>query len=344
MSYELTAINAEQMRIAAAGVIPLPIEQSAVWDEFDKALGRENAGRYLFQVNGKPAALISLAHYQMRGVPFLWAKRGPVWLRSQTPDNEIAFRQLLAQEIKREFPKVPFIRLHARYQHPQLHELLQYLTYDETVEIDTVGGKSEAVLAAMHKDGRRGVRRAIKRMSDKGAEAKELTGLSWQEFQEVYAVMIETARRDGFRAHPIETYWKMLQSLGPEHARLFGVEYAGAIVAWVLALIHDQKAYAYYGAHSAAAREVLASEYLDFWVAQKLGEEGVLTYDLMGVDSPRCPDYYQLGVYKRRFASHSKQVDGAWDYALRPLAYQALTAAVKGKRVGAKLVAKVRRR
>ncbi|MDO5721210.1 MAG: GNAT family N-acetyltransferase [Actinomycetaceae bacterium] len=344
MSYRLTPIDAEQMRIVAAGVVPLPVEQSAAWDNYDQALEHPNIGRYLFSINDKPVALVSLSLYRMRFVPFLWAKRGPVWLRSQTPENEHALRQALAAEIRKRFPKIPFIRLHAHYSHPQLKDLLQYLSYDETVEVDTCGGDEEKILNSMSKDGRRSIRKAITSMAQKGATAEELTGINYRAFEDLYEVLVETAERDGFRIHPISTYWTMLNSLGPQHARVFGVRYRDEIVTWVIVLINDKKAYAYYGAHSALGRQVYASRYLDYWIAKTLGEEGILSYDLMGVDSTRFPNLHKLGIYKRDFAKNSIQIDGAWDYPIRPLAYRTLQKVVKTKRNVKNLLSRANRK
>ncbi|MDO5034136.1 MAG: GNAT family N-acetyltransferase [Actinomycetaceae bacterium] len=333
MTFELTRITAEEMRIAAAGVRPLPVEQSASWDGFEQRCGRVVFGRYQFSKNGRPIALISLTEYDIRGVKCLWAKKGPVWLRSQSPANERALRDALVAEVRKRDPKIAFIRLHAKYSAPDLRDLLQSITYDRTILIDTGGGDTEKILASMPKDGRRSVRRSMKRMEEGGARAVDLTGISRDDFAPIYEVIEETARRDGFTVHPMNVYWNMLDALGPEHARLFGVEYEGAIVAWVLVLVNDRKACAYYGAHSQAARDVLASEYLDFWTAKKLGEEGVETLDLMGVDSTRVPDLYDLGIYKRRFAMSDTEVDGAWDLPVYPAIYDALVLARRGKKV-----------
>lgn len=337
MSFELIEITAEEMRIAAAGVVPLPIEQTAAWDDFEAVKGHRPYGRYLFKHNGKDLAVISLHEHSLRGIRYLWAKSGPVWLRSQSPENETTLRQLLAEQVLRKDRTIAFIRLHARYSHPQLHELIQYLTYDETVIIDTHGGDENALLESLPKDGRRGIRTARKRMEQHGAIAKEITGLNFTQFRECYDILEQTAERDGFTAHPIDTYWQMLTQLGPAHARLFAVEYADKIVAWVLVTVNDKCAAAYYGAHSIEGRDVLAAQYLDYWVCVQLGREGVRQVDLMGVDSPRVPHLYRLGIYKRRFAHRSTPVDGAWDYPLYRPAYRALRIAVKGKREGTKL-------
>ena len=319
------------MRTAAAGVKPLPIEQSAAWDAFEERYGRSTFGRFAFSKGGKRLALISLVEHEIRGVKFLWAKKGPLWLRSQSADNEAALRAALKAEIHKLDPKVAFIRLHAKYSAPDLHDLLTTLTYDRTVVIDTCGGDPEKILAAMPNDGRRAVRRAMSRMEKAGAKAVDLTGIALADFAPLYEVLRETAQRNGFSIHPMEVYWNMLDALGPEHARLFGVEHDGAIVAWVLVLVNDGQACQYYGAHSHAAREVLASQFLDFWSAKVMGEEGVAGLDLMGVDSMPCPNLYELGINKRRYAAGDVEVDGAWDLPVLGPVYRALVVAKQGR-------------
>ncbi|QTG75556.1 lipid II:glycine glycyltransferase FemX [Trueperella pecoris] len=339
MSFELTLITAQELRAAAAGVKVLPIEQSDAWDTFEQRCGRSTFGRYAFSRDGKTLALISLAEHEIRGVKFLWAKKGPVWLRSQSPANEAALRAALKAAVRqhnrgaRTRDRIAFIRLHAKYSAPDLHGLLNTITYDHTVIINTCGGNEADILAAMPKDGRRAVRRAMDRMKKAGAKPVDLTGISRADFVPVYAVLRETAERNDFSIHPMEVYWNMLDALGPEHARLFAVEHAGAIVAWVLVLVNDGHACQYYGAHSHAAREVLASQYLDFWSAKVMGEEGVASLDLMGVDSMRFPDLYELGINKRRYAERDVEVDGAWDLPVIPVLYNALAIAKRGKTV-----------
>lgn len=349
MTYELIRISAEEMKVKAAGVKPLPVEQSGAWDDFETRVGRKVFGRYEFVKSGRTIALISLTEHDIRGVKFLWAKKGPVWLRSQSPDNEAALREALVLEVKKRDPKVAFVRLHARYSAPDLKELINTMSYDRTVLIDTCGGDMEKMLAAMPKEGRRSMRRSFKRAQEGGAQAVDLTDIDREAFNEIYDVIAETANRNGFSIHPISVYWNMLDALRPNHARLYGVRYEGAIVAWVMVVMNDGEAAAYYGAHSSAGRQVLASEYLDCWTTLELGKEGIVSLDLMGVDSTRFPELYELGIYKRRFAAAAIEVDGAWDLPVHTVLYDGLRIAKQGKRaytgvraLGEKLLNKVR--
>ena len=172
--------------------------------------------------------------------------------------------------------------MHARYQAPDTHELLSTITYDRTFVIDLRPRKPEAIAAAMPKDGRRGVKRAARVAAEADCVMAEETGLSRQAFDEVYAVMVTTAERDGFRPHPSQVYWDMLRTLGPEHARLF-----------------------------------------------VLRRDGVPhCCDLVPA---RVPELYGVGRYKKRFAHHATEVDGAWDIPIHKTVYAALVRARRAR-------------
>lgn len=331
MATELRELTADQMRIAAAGVIPLPIEQAAPWEAFEQTQGRRLWGRFAWEKDDKDQAIIALYEYSLRGVKYLWAKHGPVWLKEQSPDSEAALRADLVRMVRKCDRSIAFIRMHAFFQAPDLHEPLQFITYDRTAIIDISGGTEDSILATMTKDGRRAVRRAKKKMAGGGARVVEVTGLTRAAFREYYEVMKETARRDGFHPHPPQVYWSMLDSM-PESSRLFGVRLPDdTLVCWDLVLVHDQQAVAYYGASTDQARTVLGPDALDFDVAVRLAKEGVKGLDLMGVYSPRVPELYSVGRYKRRWCQSFTDVDGAWDVPVIPGALNALRAALTTK-------------
>ena len=164
-----------------------------------------------------------------------------------------------------------------------------------------------------------------------GCTIAEETGLSREEFESLYAVMSETAQRDGFRPHPSDVYWDMLTTLGPEHARLFVLRRDGEPHCWDLVTVSGKRAVAYYGASSSASRGFRGAEALDWFVARTMAAEGCDGLDLMGADSARVPELYGVGQYKRRFAQHPTEVDGAWDVPVHPLIYRALRRARRAR-------------
>ncbi|WP_067780772.1 lipid II:glycine glycyltransferase FemX [Actinomyces vulturis] len=327
----LRRIDGHEMRLASGGGRELPVEQTQAWDNFDRAMGREPWGRYVYEDNGKPVAVIALTEYTIGGQKFLWAKHGPVWLKEQSPEREAHLRRLLVNEVRSLQPEVAFIRMHARYSAPDCHELLNSLTYDRTYVIDLRPKTPEAIAAAMPKDGRRAVKRAARVAEEAGCSLSDESDISREDFDAIYGVMLETAERDGFTPHPIETYWNMLQSLGREHARLFVLRYEGQPHVWVLCVTSGVQSVAYYGASTYESRKFRGAEALDWYCACVLAEEGYEGYDLMGAGSTRVPELYSVGQYKKRYAQHVTEVDGAWDVPVNIPIFAALLTAKKGK-------------
>ncbi len=234
-SETLRRVDGREMRLAV-GNSHFPVEQTEAWERFEEAMGRPLWGRYLYEDEGKPVAAIALYRYEMGGQTFLWAKHGPVWLKEQSPEREAHLRRLLRSVVKERDRSVRFIRMHARYRAADLRELLSTITYDRTYVIDLVPKTPEKIAAVMPKDGRRAVKRAERVAREAGCTISDETGLSREEFDQVYEVLRETAERDGFKPHDAEVYWTMLTSLGEKNARLFVLRKDGVPHAWDLIL------------------------------------------------------------------------------------------------------------
>ena len=325
-SETLRRVDGREMRLAV-GNSPFPVEQTEAWERFEEAMGRPLWGRYLYEDEGKPVAAIALYRYEMGGQTFLWAKHGPVWLKEQSPEREAHLRRLLRSVVKERDRSVRFIRMHARYGDTDLRELLSTITYDRTYVIDLVPKTPEKMAAVMPKDGRRAVKRAERVAREAGCTISDETGLSREEFDKVYEVLRETAERDGFKPHDAEVYWTMLTALGEKNARLFVLRKDGVPHAWDLILTSGKDAVAYYGASSNESRTFRGAEALDWWAACTLAQEGYRGLDLMGAGSTRVPSLYTVGQYKKRYAQHVTEVDGAWDVPVSRAIYSGMRTA-----------------
>ena len=325
-SETLRRVDGREMRLAV-GNSPFPVEQTEAWERFEEAMGRPLWGRYLYEDEGKPVAAIALYRYEMGGQTFLWAKHGPVWLKEQSPEREAHLRRLLRAVVKERDRSVRFIRMHARYHDTDLRELLSTITYDRTYVIDLVPKTPEKMAAVMPKDGRRAVKRAERVAREAGCTISDETGLSREEFDKVYEVLRETAERDGFKPHDAEVYWTMLTALGEKNARLFVLRKDGVPHAWDLILTSGKDSVAYYGASSNESRTFRGAEALDWWAACTLAQEGYRGLDLMGAGSTRVPSLYTVGQYKKRYAQHVTEVDGAWDVPVSRVIYSGMTTA-----------------
>ena len=311
----------------------VPIEQSAVWDAFDAAIaGRQHWRRLEWSRDGEARAVISLTRHVGRGFVFLWAKHGPVWLRKPTAEDERGLRRALRDYIAATAPEIAFLRLHAASEAPDLRQLLQTVTYDETVVIDLAAGE-DAMMAAMNRTGRKKLRRALR---DEGFALSEERDISPEDFEELYAIYAETARRDGFGIFPADTYLGMLAALG-DSARLWVARRTddagtpGRAVSWVISTVYDGVGQDYYGASNGEGLETNAALRLKWHILTSLGAEGAHTYDLMGVGSERSPQLMGVRQFKEQFGD-AVACDAAWDVPVKPVRYRLLTLALAAKR------------
>ena len=317
---------------------PVPIEQAPAWDAFDRAVDGRTPWRRLAVLDGADAvvALIALTEFEGRGFTYLWAKHGPMWPARPTADAEAAVRRALVAYVRAEAPSVAFVRMHAWHEAPDLHELLQTVTYDTTVVIDLTRSEDE-ILASFTKRGRYKTRKVLK---DEDMTVTDESGMSAEEFRELYEIYRETAERDGFGIFPMDVYTTMLESLG-EHARVFvarrhdtgpeGDLKPGRAVSWVISLVHDGAGVDFYAGGNREARDTNAAILLKWAIFTTLKAEGVKRYDLMGVGSDRAPQLAGVGEFKHQFGD-DVQVDGAWDVPVKTARYRALVLALKVKR------------
>lgn len=334
----VAAIDAETFERLTKDVA-VPIEQAAVWDAFDAALADREPWRTLAVREGEEAwCAIRLSLYAGRGFNYVWAKHGPVWFTEPTPEREAQVRRLLVAALRSTRPRVAFVRMHARHQGPDTHELLQTMTYDQTVIVDLRPDEDE-IFAQMRQRGRRYIRKGLK---DESMTVVEETGLDRVQFQALYELLVETGERDGFGISDDGVYWTMLQTLGPDHARIFVTRRQGRPLAWAIVTVNDNRGVYYYGASNAEGRKSWAADLLHWRIMQTLKAEGVQSYDFMGTASDRAPQLAGVTEFKRKFVSEQTPVDGAWDVPVRPALYGMLVRSLAAKRGAGAGVARVR--
>lgn len=319
----------EQTFRALTDQVAVPIEQSDAWEAFDEAVpGRRPWRTVALRVDGQVWCTLRLSLYRGRGFRYLWAKNGPVWLIEPTAEREALLRRELVALTRRIRPRVAFVRLHARHRSTDTHELLQTMTFDETVIVD-LRPDEEEIFAQMRQRGRRCIRKGLK---DETLEVVEETGLSRVQFDDLYRLLVETGSREDFGILESDTYWSMLQALGPERARLFVTRREGRALAWAIVTVHDARAVYYYGASNAEGRKAWAADLLHWRIMQTLKAEGLQSYDFMGTASDRAPGLAGVTEFKTKFAKETTTVDGAWDVPVHPRLYDLLVRALSLKR------------
>jgi len=148
-----------------------------------------------------------------------------------------------------------------------------------------------------------------------------------------YRLMEDTARRDAFAIHSRAYYEAAHRLFVPAgQGRLFLAEYAGQLLAGLLALALGDTACYLYGASADEARELMPSYLLQWEAMAWARERGCRVYDLWGVpdeDEPALEAQFAQrgdglwGVYrfKRGFGGRLVRTIGAWDLVYAPVRY-----------------------
>lgn len=310
--------------------VDLPLEHTPAWARYERALGREPLGHFVWE----DRAFIAPVKMTGRGFTYAWAKHGPVWAGEPTADDEQQFRATLAEYLP---AGLAFVRLHATHRSADLSELLQTLTFDRTVVLDLTKNEEE-LMASMKKRGRRDVRKALR---NELAFADETDRFD-EAFGKAYALLVETGARDKFGIAPENQYRTMMKELGPDHARFYTIRDGQDLLCWGIVTLNEQLATYYYAASSAAGRKAGGPDCLVWSMANDLRSRGVKSFDLMGIDSDRAPQLRGVRDFKTKFSEEIIEVPGAWDYPLRPRFYRALRRALVVKRQLTAVPAKIR--
>lgn len=133
-----------------------------------------------------------------------------------------------------------------------------------------------------------------------------------------YALLRETAQRDGFLVRGFEYYERMWDILVvPGLAKLFLAEYEGEAIAGAISFIFGDKCWYTYGASSNRHRNVMPNHLMQWRMIEWARESGCRVYDFRGV-SPRRdadPDDHLSGLnrFKEGFGAQFVEYIGEWD-------------------------------
>ena len=319
-----TEVSAAQLDQEAGSLgLVLPIEQTAVWMEYESTIpDRAYWGSYIIYDDEAPMALVSFMDYKAHGYHYLRAHHGPVYVSGPGEEQEEQVAQLLRSLVRKKDSKVAFIRMGILHDIPQSRPVLSTRPYDTTVFIDLADGDEDEILARFKARGRRDVRKALR---ETGAQVIDETAQATQDFSEYYKIMEETGERDGFTPAPLADYQNMLEILGPDHARLFASRIDGDLISWSIDTIQGNLATRYYAAsRRGPMRGVPDQEVYESSVA--LGKLGCTSRDLMGIGSDFSPTLLDLNKFKTKFSNETVAVAPDRDLPVKDLFYKGLVA------------------
>lgn len=317
---DIVEITLAQMEDEASRLgLSLPIEQTGAWARLEETIdGRTPWGALRFDRDGEPMAFISLFDYQTHGYHYLRAMHGPVWVTEPEPADEQEMINALRAYLRKRDRKQVFVRLSVKAELPSCCPVLSTVPYNQTVVIDLEGGE-EDILSRMKTRGRRDVRKALRESPATYADETEQAAAS---FAEYYDVMVETAQRDGFTPAPASDYENMIRILGPEHCRVFAGRIDGRVVTWTIATVSGNHAVRYYGASRAdVPSRNFVTDGLIFFECCTLSEQGIVSYDQMGIGNDFAPSLKGLNTFKTKFSKEITDVAPNRDLPLRSHVY-----------------------
>jgi len=192
-----------------------------------------------------------------------------------------------------------------------------------TIHVDLTPSEAE-ILARMKQKWRYNIRLAAR----KGVQVRSATAADLPAF---YALLAETARRDGFAVHTLayyrEAYARFVESGA---ARLLLATYEGTLLAGLFAFAAGDKGYYMYGASGSRERQRMPNHLLQWEAMRWAKARGAAVYDLWGIPAAAGQGATKgegglWGVYrfKSGFGGHVVRYSGSWDRVYRPWFYRA---------------------
>lgn len=311
----VTATPKELQQLLAAESLMLPIEQSFAWQDFDKKVpGKKPLGVFFAKDGSEVVAVVALTKVSQQGYDWIWAKHGPFFV-SKTVTNETVEKTLkaLIAHVKNMQKGAVFLRVTTPKVNVNLQPPIHHIMYDRTIVID-ITKSDETILANMNRGGRYDLKQSLK----KGLEFKEHSGAeAAKKFDAFYAILEETATRDGFRANPKINYVRMLESLG-DSVSLYAAYSDDEPVSWAIVTQYAGRGVYYYAAGNALGRKLGAAYGLQLFIMQSLRAKGLSEYDMMGVASPDYPSYSSVTGFKKKFSSNVIDIHKTFDIPLSP--------------------------
>jgi lipid II:glycine glycyltransferase (peptidoglycan interpeptide bridge formation enzyme) len=155
----------------------------------------------------------------------------------------------------------------------------------------------------------------------------------WRALERFYALLRETAERDGIAIHGFEYYrglfahataYRPPPGTPRPDVRLYLAPYGDRILAGIVTLFRSTEGVYLYGASSNQDRNLMAPYALQWAAIRDAREAGCQTYDLFGIPpSAADPSHPMAGLYrfKTGFTGPEGIIHrpGTWDYPCRPL-------------------------
>lgn len=303
-----------------------PFTQASFYGDWQKNLGRR-VRKFLVSGGDTVVAYFQTITYPLAlGKNYLYIPYGPI-----TTDTSHDFFAALKEELKRigEQEHAVFVRLD--FTPPVQSEILsQFFTaaarttyqgayFQPRAEWFLDVNKSEDdLLSAMHEKTRYAIRIA---------ERKEITTEIVTEhfekyFDAFYALMAQTAKRNGFYLHPKEYYRHIFHSL-PPHSYLSVARYGEQILAIDFVIAFSGIAHYVFGASSDQEKNRMPTYAAQWGAIRHATQHGCITYNFGGITTDHMPvrGWEGLTRFKKNFGGREVIHSDFFDVVINPLWY-----------------------
>jgi peptidoglycan pentaglycine glycine transferase (the first glycine) len=143
----------------------------------------------------------------------------------------------------------------------------------------------------------------------------------------LYAILQETARRDGFVVRARSYFEKMWDELHPHGMlKIFMADFAGAPIAGILLTCMGERVIYTYGASANEHRNVMPNHLIQWTAIRWAAEHGFRVYDFRGVSpvrngAPVTEHIAGLNRFKEGFGARYVEYAGEFDLSFRPAWY-----------------------
>lgn len=169
----------------------------------------------------------------------------------------------------------------------------------------------------------------LKQMKSKGrynikvAKKHDVAVKESDDIETFYNIFKETTQRDHFSGHPLQYYKDIMQSLGPNRAKLFIASYNGRPLAGAIITYFGSTATYYFGASSNQNRNTMAPYLLHWHIMQDAKKRGYQEYDLFGIAPEGAKNHAWSGVtdFKLKFGGQRINYADAQEIVYQPFWY-----------------------
>ncbi len=304
-----------------------PFLQSYNWGEFQRAVGRRVWRVGVFEGSTQVGAAQVIEHHLGLGWGYLYCPKGPIW------HVEIGRRQAEAEATLLNFIKEKianyshlFLRIEptgAGIAGPGFSAIRIPSIQPNHLWLTDLSVSTEDILQKMHQKTRYNIHLSEKK--ELNFFVKKSYELDKKEFEKVWNLFEETAKRDRIKLHPQRYYKKMLEM---ENCFVGLVSKNDLILAGGIFIGFGNVFTYMHGASSNKNRELMAPYFLHFQVMQSAKAQGYKFYDWGGVnpDNQEDFDYHPrwegISRFKRGFGGELLSGVGTYNIILNPLFYR----------------------